>query len=124
MIVSSPFVITLSNEERSELTARANAAHRAHREVLRAKIILAAAASTPRTPPSRRRLAGLKDLPRSGRPRRFTAVEVAEVKALACEHPPTATPRWPDGAARTWPSKPPGGVVTSVSTSTVRLAGR
>ena len=33
------------------------------------------------------RLAGLTDLPRSGRPRRFSAVQVAEVKALACELP-------------------------------------
>jgi hypothetical protein len=46
MIISSPFVIILSTEERSELTARANAARRAHREVLRAQIILAAAADS------------------------------------------------------------------------------
>jgi transposase len=115
MIISSPFVIILSTEERSELSARANAARRAHREVLRAQIILAAAAGTSnaaiaadlglhvdtvrkwRQRFSRRRLAGLKDLPRSGRPSRFTAVQVAEVKALACELPAdSGTPlaRW------------------------------
>lgn len=32
-------------------------------------------------------LAGLEDLPRTGRRRRFTAVQVAEVKALACTLP-------------------------------------
>ena len=32
-------------------------------------------------------LAGLSDRPRSGRPRRFTPVQVAEVKALACTLP-------------------------------------
>jgi transposase len=139
MIISSPFVIILSTEERSELTARANAARRAHREVLRAQIILAAAAGTSnaaiaadlglhidtvrkwRQRFSRRRLAGLKDLPRSGRPSRFTAVQVAEVKALACELPAdsdTPLARWscPDLALEATRR----GVVTSVSASTVR----
>ena len=139
MIISSPFVIILSTEERSELTARANAARRAHREVLRAQIILSAAAGTSnaaiaadlglhidtvrkwRQRFSRRRLAGLKDLPRSGRPSRFTAVQVAEVKALACELPAesdTPLARWscPDLAVEATRR----GVVTSVSASTVR----
>jgi transposase len=139
MIISSPLVIILSTEERSELSARANAARRAHREVLRAQIILAAAAGTSnaaiaadlglhvdtvrkwRQRFSRRRLAGLKDLPRSGRPSRFTAVQVAEVKALACELPAdSGTPlaRWscPDLAVEATRR----GVVTSVSASTVR----
>ncbi|MEO3748758.1 IS630 family transposase [Plantactinospora sp. B5E13] len=35
----------------------------------------------------RRRLDGLADAPRSGRPRRFTDVQAAQVKALACELP-------------------------------------
>ena len=139
MIISSPFVIILSTEERSELTARANAARRAHREVLRAQIILSAAAGTSnaaiaadlglhidtvrkwRQRFSRRRLAGLKDLPRSGRPSRFTAVQVAEVKALACELPADSNmplARWscPDLAVEATRR----GVVTSVSASTVR----
>jgi len=139
MIISSPFVIILSTEERSELTARANAARRAHREVLRAQIILAAATGTSnaaiaaelglhidtvrkwRQRFSHRRLAGLKDLPRSGRPSRFTAVQVAEVKALACELPAdsdTPLARWscPDLAVEATRR----GVVPSVSASTVR----
>lgn len=33
------------------------------------------------------RLAGLRDRPRPGRPRMFSAVQVAQVKALACEPP-------------------------------------
>ena len=47
MIISSPIVIILSTEECVELTARANAARRAHREVRRAHIVLAAAAGAP-----------------------------------------------------------------------------
>jgi hypothetical protein len=34
-------------------------------------------------------MGGLTDLPRSGRPRRFTEVQRAEIKALACELPAT-----------------------------------
>src|SRR3954451_10084606 len=139
MIISSPFVIILSTEECSELTARANAARRAHREVLRAQIILAAAADTSnaaiaadlglhvdtvrkwRQRVSRRRLAALKDLPGSGRPCRFSAVQVAQVKALACELPAdsdTPLAKWscPDLAAEAQRR----GVVASVSASTVR----
>jgi transposase len=139
MIISSPFVIILSTEERSELPARANAARRTHREVLRAQIILAAAVGSSNAAIAadlglhidtvrkwrqrfcRRRLAGLKDLPRSGRPSRFTAVQVAEVKALACELPAESDlplARWscPDLAAEAARR----GVVTSVSASTVR----
>jgi transposase len=68
-----------------------------------------------------RRLAGLADLPRSGRPRRFSAVQVAEVKALACELPaesdlPLAKWSCPDLAAEAGRR----GVVASVSASTVR----
>ena len=43
MIISSPFVIILSAEEHQELTLRAQAARTAHRDVIRAQIILAAA---------------------------------------------------------------------------------
>lgn len=68
-----------------------------------------------------RRLAGLADLPRSGRPRIFTAVQVAEVKALACELPaesdvPLAKWSCPDLAVEAHRR----GVVGSVSASTVR----
>ena len=76
---------------------------RAHRDVVRARIVLAAAdgVANAQIAPSwvcrdtarwrrrfcRRGLDGLKDRPRSGRPPWFTPVEVAEVKALACSRP-------------------------------------
>jgi transposase len=139
MIISSPFVIILSPAERQELTRRAHAAGTAHRDVLRARIVLAAADGATNTAIAaglglhvdtvrkwRRRfcaerLAGLADRPRSGRPRTFTAVQVAEVKALACElpadtHLPLARWSCPDLAAEAIRR----GVVASVSASTVR----
>jgi transposase len=139
MIISSPFVITLSAEEHQQLTCRAHRARTAHRDVIRAKIILAAAdgrtnasiaadlglhVDTVRKWRRRfcgQRLAGLTDLPRTGRPRRFSAVQVAEVKALACELPSTnevPLAKWscPDLATEAARR----GVVESVSASTVR----
>ena len=103
--VASPFLITLSDDERTVLTASANSACAAHRDVLRARIVLAAADGVPNAGIAadlglhvdtvrkwRRRFAshgvkGLDDLPRSGRPRTFTPVQTAELKALACELP-------------------------------------
>jgi transposase len=139
MIIASPYVIILSADEHRELTSRAASARSAHRDVVRAAIILAAArggsnagiaadlgvhADTVRKWRRRfcqRRLAGLADLPRSGRPRIFSAVQVAEVKALACELPTEAgvpLAKWscPDLAAEARRR----GVVSSVSASTVR----
>lgn len=104
-MISSPYVITLSSEDRAELRARADSARRPHRDVLRARIILAAAAGHSnaaigaglgvhvdtarkwRRRFSQHGLKGLDDLPRPGRPRRFTPVQVAHVKALACTPP-------------------------------------
>jgi len=43
MIISSPYVIILSADEHHELTIRAGSARAAHRDVVRATIILAAA---------------------------------------------------------------------------------
>lgn len=101
----SPDLITLSAEDRVVLTRRANAARGAHRDVLRARIVLGAAGGgsnagiaadlglhVDTTRKWRRRyvvygLKGLEDLPRSGRPRTFTAVQRVELKALACELP-------------------------------------
>jgi transposase len=75
------------------------------RQVLRAKIVLLAARGVPNqkiaarlgvTVDTARKwrgrfaahgLAGLTDRPRPGRPPRFTPVQVAEVKALACQLP-------------------------------------
>ena len=139
MIISSPFVIILSAEEHQELTCRAHRARTAHRDVIRAQIILSAADGQSNAAIAaevdvhvdtvrkwRRRfcaegLAGLNDRPRSGRPRRFTAIQVAEVKALACELPTTRQvplARWscPDLAAEAIRR----GMVASVSASTVR----
>lgn len=139
MIISSPFVIILSAEDHQELTFRAHRARTARRDVIRAQIILSAADGQSNAAIAaevdvhldtvgkwRRRfctegLAGLNDRPRSGRPRRFTAIQVAEVKALACELPATRQvplARWscPDLAAEAIRR----GVVASVSASTVR----
>ena len=139
MIISSPFVIILSAAEHQELIARAHAGLTAHRDVIRARIVLAAADGQANTQIAaglgchvdtvrkwRRRycadrLAGLTDRPRSGRPRQFSPVQVAEVKALACELPAASdTPlaRWscPDLAVEAARR----GVVGSVSASTVR----
>ena len=106
MQIPSPFAVTLSVPEYrhlTELTRRVTALARA---VLRARIVLAAArresnASIARNlgvhvdsvREWRRRfavdgLAGLRDRPRPGRPRLFTAVQVAQVKA----GPRTRTP--------------------------------
>jgi transposase len=139
MIISSPFVIILSAQERRQLTCRAHAARTAHRDVLRARIVLAAADGTSSAAISadlslhvdtvrkwrrrfyRERLAGLKDRPRPGRPPNFTAVQVAQVKALACELPadsnaPLAKWSCPDLAVEAARR----GVVDSVSASSVR----
>lgn len=139
MIISSPFVIILSDEERIELTRRARASRRPHRDVIRSRIVLAAADGRTnagiaadlglhldtvrkwRRRFHRKRMAGLTDLPRPGRPPGFTAVQVAEVKALACELPADSNiplARWscPDLAIEATRR----GVVTSVSASTVR----
>lgn len=102
---SSPFVIVLTAADRAELTRRVRAARTEHRDRQRALIVLAAAGGASNESIAtdlgvhvdtarkwRRRfaadgLAGLVDLPRSGRPRVFTPVQVAAVKALACTAP-------------------------------------
>ena len=139
MIITSPFVIILSTQERSRLTSRARAARRAHRDVVRAQIILAAADGATNAAIAadlglhvdtvwkwrrrfhRKRLAGLADLPRPGRRPGFSAVQVAQVKALACELPADSQvplARWscPDLAVEATRR----GIVSSVSASTVR----
>ncbi len=99
-------MIILSAADETILTARARSARAAHRDVIRARIVLAAADGRANAVIAadlglhvdtvrrwRRRfcahgLAGLADRPRSGRPPRFTPVQVVEVKALACTPPP------------------------------------
>ena len=118
------------------LARRATAAHR---QVLRARIVLAAADGATNAAIAaalrlhvdtvrkwRRRFAGhgmpgLTDRDRSGRPARFTAVQVAQVKALACEPPGSVSvplARWscPELAHQAVAA----GIVSTVSASTVR----
>ena len=115
MAMSSPFIIALTALDESVLRARARSSTSAHRDVIRARIVLAAADGATNTEIAaevgvhvdtvrkwRRRfvaagLPGLEDLPRSGRRRVFTPVQVAEVKALACTLPAETGPplsRW------------------------------
>ncbi len=83
---SSPFAIILTPRERAELTHRARTYTRAYREVLRAKVVLLAAAGLRNDEIAARldlrrdavskwrkrffeeRLAGLEERPRPGRP--------------------------------------------------------
>ena len=74
----------------------------------------------------RQRLAGLADLPRPGRPRRFSAVQVAEVKALACELPadsrhPVGQVELPRAGRRSHPAR---GRDLGVGLDRAALAGR
>ena len=98
-------LIVLSAGERRALSKRARGAKTAHRDWLRAQVVLAAArgrasariaadlhisVDTARKWRGRfaaRGLDGLKDLPRSGRPRRISALQRAAVVALACQLP-------------------------------------
>jgi len=97
--------VTLTAAERTTLKTRARGATTAHRDRLRAQIVLAAArgrdnariaadlritVDTVRKWRGRfaaRSLAGLADLPRSGRPRRISELTRAAVVALACQLP-------------------------------------
>jgi transposase len=130
--------VMLSAGERKALKKRARGAKTAHRDWLRAQIVLAAArgrasvriaadlgvsADTVRKWRGRfaaRGLDGLNDLPRSGRPRRISALERAAVVALACQLPAaTGVPlaRWsgPELAAEIVKA----GLVAQISPSSV-----
>ncbi|MGO9154699.1 IS630 family transposase [Mycobacterium sp.] len=139
MSVSSSDQIVLSDGQRQVLLARARQTSGQHRDVLRARIVLAAADGASNAGIGRalgvcddtvrkwrhrfcqHGMDGLCDHPRPGRPRRFSAAVVAEVKALACELPaksdvPLAKWSCPDLAMEAIQR----GVVKSVSASTVR----
>lgn len=132
-------VVVLSAVDEVVLRARARAGRSEHRDVVRAKIVLAAAAGETNQVIAaalglcvdtvrkwRRRFAvrglpGLDDLPRSGRPRRFTAVQVAQVKALACTLPAeTGLPLSRFSSAELAAEVVARGLVESVSATTVR----
>jgi transposase len=135
----SPFVVRLSVVARMVLGERASSYTTPHAEVVRARIVLLAAEGVANVDIAKRvgvcvdvvskwrkrfcleGLAGLKDRPRSGRPRVFGSEVVAGVKALACE-PPEARDvplsRWSslELAAQAVTE----GLVGSISSSTVR----
>jgi transposase len=103
----SPFAITLRAGERRFLKARARQATAPYRQVVRARIVLLAAAGLANTHIARKLgiapntvgkwrkrfwtagVDGLADRKRPGRPRVFAAAVVAQAKAIACELPAT-----------------------------------
>jgi transposase len=103
----SPFQVSLRAGERRALKRSARSQAAPHRQVVRARIVLDAAAGLPSALIARRvgvapntvrkwrkrfsqeGYAGLRDRKRPGRPRVFAAAVVAEVKAIACELPVT-----------------------------------
>jgi len=105
MPLSRAVPVTLTAAERTILTKRVRGATTAHRDRLRAQIVLAAACGRGnariaadlritvdtvrkwRVRFAGRGLAGLADLPRCGRPRRISELTRAAVVALACQLP-------------------------------------
>jgi len=139
MAISSPLTIVVNPVEEAVLRARARAGRGEHRDVVRARIVLAAVAGQPKEAIAsrlgicvdtvrkwRRRFAerglpGLEDRPRTGRPRRFSALQVAAVKALACTPPTeadTALSRW--SSAELAAEAIARGLAPSISPATVR----
>jgi transposase len=108
MPVSSAFVIVLTDPERWQLSRRARSTRTPYRDRIRARVVLAAADGDANAVIARRvgvsvdtvrkwrrrfvtgRLAGLRDAPRPGRPRRLPDAVRAQVIALACELPATS----------------------------------
>ena len=134
----SPCPIVLVPDERAALVALAHRPSVAYRLVVRARIVLAAAdgasnagiaadlrlhVDTVRKWRRRfaiRRFDGLADARRSGRPKRFSPVQTAQVKALACELPATRgvpLSRW--SAAELADEAVTAGIVADISASTV-----
>jgi transposase len=136
---ASPYAVRLGAADRAALESVARRSCAPHRLVLRAQIVLLAADGLANCVIAarlgicddtarkwRRRFCqrgrdGLADAPRPGRPRKFPAQVVAEVKALACELPAAAgapLARWScpelarEAAAR--------GITPAISASTVR----
>ena len=135
----SRFQISLRASERRALKRSARSQAAPHRQVVRARIVLDAAAGLPNALIARRvgvapntvrkwrrrfcthGYVGLRDRPRPGRPRMFAAAVVAEVKAIACELPATrGVPigRW--SLAELREEVITSGLLAVVSTATVR----
>lgn len=131
--------ITLTAAERRRLNALAYSHTAPYQQVIRVRIVLDAVHGYSNATISRRQgvsvdtvrcwrgryaeegTAGLADRPRSGRPPRFTPVQVAEIKALACQLPAetgVALSRWscPDLAGEVVSRS----IVTAISASTIR----
>jgi transposase len=138
MAMVTPYLVELTDADRRVLTRRARPERAAHREVLRAQIVLAAADGASNAEIARslgvcddtvrkwrarfcaQGLPGLADRPRPGRQRTFPKTAEAEVKALACELPaqsdvPLARWSYTELAAEAVSR----GVVASISPSTV-----
>ena len=116
----SPYVVTLTVGQKTELEALSRRLSAPYRQVLRARIVLAAAAGESNASTARRLavcedtvrrwrrrfcrsgIEGLTDRPRSGRPRVYPASTVAQIKALARELPSAQECHWPAGAALNW----------------------
>jgi transposase len=135
----SPFEVQLSSVDRQVLEERASSRTAPHSQVIRARIVLLAGDDVANVDIARRvgvcvdvasrwrkrfceeGLAGLKDRPRSGRPRVFGSEVVAGIKALACE-PPEARDvplsRWSSHELAAQATHE--GLVESISSSTVR----
>jgi transposase len=134
----SPFQITLRASERRWLKALTRRGTAQHRQVLRAQIVLLAAAGWTNAGIARKLglavntagkwrkryaeqgMEGLRDRKRAGRPRGFAAAVVAEVKAIACELPATRgipISRWSLGELRQ--EVIASGLVSEVSTTTL-----
>ncbi len=132
-------VVMLSRADEAVLVARIRAARTERRDLLRARIVLAAAAGQPNAVIAaalavhvdtvrkwcnrftQGGLAGLADLPRSGRPKLSTDVQAAQVKAMACELPADSglpLSRWSGSDLAT--EAVSRGIVASISGSTVR----
>jgi transposase len=137
-VPASPYTISLDDAGRAELESVSRRGSAEYRLMLRARIVLMAADGAANSAIAarlgvcedtarkwRRRycrsgMGGLADAPRPGRPRKFLARVVAEVKALACETPagsgkPLARWTCPELARQA-----AAGTVTSVSATTVR----
>jgi len=135
----SPFEVSLCGEDRLVLEGRALSRCAPYREVVRARIVLLAAGGAQNVDIAERvgvcvdvvsrwrkrfcqeGLAGLRDRPRSGRPRTFGSGVVAGVKALACEPPErrdVPLSRWSSSELAAQAVSE--GLVDAISSSTVR----
>jgi len=139
--MSSPQVIVLSEAEEAVLAARARSVRTEHRDRVRARIVLGAAAGRANTRIaaevgvctdtvrtwSRRfatdRLAGLKDAPRSGRPPLFTGAPGPRWLRwrARCRLRPGCRCR--PGVARNWPANWPSGAMSRSRRPRTQVAG-